>query len=363
MLKTYILLAHEAEHPYVNSKVPDNVAVRIIGIGEECTSGTLKVIKEINEAGEEVRVLLLGTCGSFTRLPGFVVYDSILGPRRYLRDRCSHRLITVDRLISEEDKEDHELNSVDGFDMESSLVKDLFEFMNSPFVEDFSVIKVVSDPGCASLEEWARSVDNIRRVLREEADHYISLDGGAISEVVKIFQDFPMRGVKFVDLFPSFSKDNLYRFHRWLSYKSVRFDLVCPESRGMLLGSSFVSSSFNKLKRIMVPARKRNKLPGSTVVATFLKEYGFDALEISKDHLNVTHKDHSKRSVVILDDILASGGTAEGLFNVLEGLILPDGSFVEVEGFYFFAELPDLGGAKRLEKFGVPVESFVKIKL
>lgn len=363
MLKTCILLAHEAEHPYVNSKVPDNVEIRIIGIGKECVSGTLKVIKEINEAGEEVRVLLLGTCGSFTRLPGFVVYDSIMGPRRYFRHKCEHHLVTVDRLISEKDIEDSKLNNVDGFDMESSFVRDCFEYANSPFVEDFSIIKVVSDPGSDSFEEWARSVDNIRRVLREEADRYISLDGGSISEAVKIFQDFPMRGVKFVDLFPSFSRDNLYRFHRWLSYRSVRFDLVCPESRGMLLGSSFVSSSFNKYNRIMVPARKRNKLPGPTVVATFLKEYGFDALEISKDHLNATHKDHNKHSVVILDDLLASGGTAEGLFNVLEGLILSDGSFVEVEGFYFFAELPDLGGAKRLERFGVPVESFVKIKL
>lgn len=122
------------------------------------------------------------------------------------------------------------------------------------------------------------------------------------------------------------------------------FDLIIgPESRGFIFGAPLAYT----LKKGFVPIRKKGKLPYKTISVEYQLEYGTDILQMHEDAVKPGQK------VVIIDDLLATGGTTESNIKLVEKL----GGVVV--GLLFFIELGFLDGRKRLE--GYKVESLIKL--
>jgi adenine phosphoribosyltransferase len=115
------------------------------------------------------------------------------------------------------------------------------------------------------------------------------------------------------------------------------------EARGFIFGAGVAI----EMGVGFVPIRKRGKLPGATIGQNYTLEYGVDTIEIHADVLSSVHK------VLLIDDLIATGGTALAAV----GLLRRTGAVVEHAGFVI--DLFDLGGADRLRELGVRIESLV----
>ncbi|WP_439491966.1 adenine phosphoribosyltransferase [Bosea sp. (in: a-proteobacteria)] len=115
------------------------------------------------------------------------------------------------------------------------------------------------------------------------------------------------------------------------------------EARGFILGGAVA----HQLSAGFVPVRKKGKLPHETVSVTYDLEYGTDEIEVHKDAVSPGER------VLLVDDLIATGGTAEGAVNLLSRL------GAEVVAACFIVDLPDLGGADRIRRLGVPVRTLV----
>ena len=117
--------------------------------------------------------------------------------------------------------------------------------------------------------------------------------------------------------------------------KDINFDKVVGiESRGFI----FASTVAYKLSKPLILIRKKNKLPAATYSEDFELEYGKSTIEIHKDSIEKNEK------TIIIDDLIATGGTAEASAKLIEK------SEGKVAGFVFVINLFDLGGTKLLEK-------------
>lgn len=120
-------------------------------------------------------------------------------------------------------------------------------------------------------------------------------------------------------------------------YRNTDFDIIVGiEARGFILGGALAYS----LGKGFVPVRKKGKLPAETVGVTYDLEYGTDTIEMHKDAILKGQK------VLIIDDLLATGGTALAAAKLVEKL---GGKVVEIA---FIVDLPDVGGGKKLTKAG-----------
>ena len=120
-------------------------------------------------------------------------------------------------------------------------------------------------------------------------------------------------------------------------YKSIRIDKVAGiESRGFIVGSPVAY----ELGTGFVPIRKRGKLPVETVGRDYQLEYGVDRIEMHVDAIQKGER------VLLVDDLIATGGTAEAAVKLIEDM---GGIVVEC---CFVIDLPDIGGRARLEKHG-----------
>ncbi len=120
-------------------------------------------------------------------------------------------------------------------------------------------------------------------------------------------------------------------------YKSIRIDKVAGiESRGFIVGSPVAY----ELGTGFVPIRKRGKLPAETVGRDYQLEYGVDRIEMHVDAIQKGER------VLLVDDLIATGGTAEAAVKLIEDM---GGIVVEC---CFVIDLPDIGGRARLEKHG-----------
>lgn len=125
-------------------------------------------------------------------------------------------------------------------------------------------------------------------------------------------------------------------------YSGIKIDKVAAiESRGFILGAPLAYM----LGVGFVPIRKKGKLPGETVGQEYELEYGTDVIEIHKDAISTGDK------VLLVDDLIATGGTAEAAINLVKIL---GGEIIES---CFIVDLPDLGGRKRLEQLNQKVFS------
>ncbi len=167
-----------------------------------------------------------------------------------------------------------------------------------------------------------------------------------IEEYVRCIPDFPEKGIMFRDVTSVLQDaDGLHLAVDLMQdkIKDLDFDLVLgPESRGFIFG---VPIAYN-LHKPFIPVRKKGKLPLETVSMEYELEYGTAAIEIHKDAIKPGQK------VVIVDDLIATGGTIEAIVKLVEIL----GG--EVVGIVFLMELEGLKGREKLE--GYNVESVIK---
>ena len=115
------------------------------------------------------------------------------------------------------------------------------------------------------------------------------------------------------------------------------------EARGFILGGAVahqVSAGF-------VPIRKKGKLPHTTVRIAYSLEYGIDEMEMHEDAVSKGER------VILVDDLIATGGTAEGAVKLLRQM------GAEVLAACFIIDLPELGGADKLRKLDVPVRTLI----
>ncbi|MGK2932326.1 MAG: adenine phosphoribosyltransferase [Solirubrobacterales bacterium] len=164
--------------------------------------------------------------------------------------------------------------------------------------------------------------------------------------LIRDVPDFPVDGILFRDitpllLDPAASREVTDRLAGFAESLEVDF-VVAAEARGFIFGGSLAQ----KLNAGFIPARKPGRLPSGTVSAEYELEYGLDELHIHADSLAEGAR------VLIHDDLIATGGTAEATIKVVEKL----GG--QVVGCAFLAELTALGGRNRLA--GRQVHSLVK---
>lgn len=160
-----------------------------------------------------------------------------------------------------------------------------------------------------------------------------------IEEYVKSIPDFPERGIIFRDVTSVLQDaEGLHLAVDLMQGKleGIDFDIVVgPESRGFIFG---VPIAYN-LKKAFIPVRKKGKLPRETVSIEYELEYGTASIEMHKDSIKPGQK------VVIIDDLMATGGTTEAMIKLIEGL---GGEVVKV---VFLMELAGLHGRDRFSDY------------
>ena len=162
-----------------------------------------------------------------------------------------------------------------------------------------------------------------------------------LEEYVKSIPDFPEKGIIFRDVTSVLQDaDGLHMAIDQMQEKleGVDFDVVLgPESRGFIFG---VPIAYN-MHKAFVPVRKKGKLPRATISQTYDLEYGTATIEIHKDAIKPGQK------VVIIDDLIATGGTTEAIIKMVEEL----GG--EVVRCVFLMELAGLKGRERLNGYDI----------
>jgi len=162
-----------------------------------------------------------------------------------------------------------------------------------------------------------------------------------IKSKIRHIQDFPKPGIDFLDITPLLlEKDTFKYIIEKLSeeLKDLDFDIIaCSEARGFIFGAP-VAYALNKG---FVPIRKKDKLPGDKISVKYDLEYGFDILEMHSDAIKPGQK------VVIVDDILATGGTLAANVKLIEKL---GGEVVKI---LFLIELGFLNGREKLQGYDV----------
>lgn len=167
-----------------------------------------------------------------------------------------------------------------------------------------------------------------------------------LKEKIRVIEDFPKQGISFKDITTVLQDGDAlkYTVNKMMELnKDKKIDLIVgPEARGFLLATPMAYS----LGIGFVPVRKPGKLPADTIRYEYELEYGSDALEIHKDAIKPGQK------VLIVDDLLATGGTISAVAKLVEQL----GG--EVVGLSFIIELTGLKGRGKLE--GYEVNSIVQ---
>jgi len=168
-----------------------------------------------------------------------------------------------------------------------------------------------------------------------------------IRESIRTIPDYPKPGVMFRDITTLLG--NARVFHRVVEelarpWRHERVAHVAGiEARGFILGGAIA----HELRAGFVPIRKKGKLPHSTVRVAYSLEYGLDEMEMHRDAVAPGER------IVLVDDLLATGGTAEGAVKLLRSL------GASILAACFIIDLPDLGGSSRLQALEVPVRTLV----
>jgi adenine phosphoribosyltransferase len=167
-----------------------------------------------------------------------------------------------------------------------------------------------------------------------------------LKDYIRDVPGFPKPGILFRDITPLLAdKRALKETINLLSskFKNKKIEVVvAAEARGFILGGAVA----HKLNAGFAPVRKKGKLPWETYSADYSLEYGVDSLEIHKDAFKPGAR------VLILDDLLATGGTVKAIIDLVKQL----GG--EVIGICFLIELTELNGRQKLK--GYPVYSLIK---
>jgi adenine phosphoribosyltransferase len=168
-----------------------------------------------------------------------------------------------------------------------------------------------------------------------------------LEAVIRTIPDYPRAGIIFRDITTLLGDARAFRrsvdelIHPWAGSKIDKVAGI--EARGFIIGGAVA----HQLSAGFVPIRKRGKLPHETVRIAYSLEYGLDEMEMHRDAIKPGEK------VILVDDLIATGGTAEAAAKLLKEM------GADVVAAVFVIDLPDLGGKKRLEALNVPVRTLV----
>jgi adenine phosphoribosyltransferase len=167
---------------------------------------------------------------------------------------------------------------------------------------------------------------------------------------VRTIPDYPKPGILFRDITTLLGDARAFRravdelVQPWAGNKIDKVAGI--EARGFIIGGAVahqVSAGF-------VPIRKRGKLPHTTVRIAYSLEYGIDEMEMHADAI------HPGERVILVDDLIATGGTAEGAVKLMRQI------GANVVAACFIIDLPDLGGAEKLRAMDVPVRTLMSFE-
>ena len=166
-----------------------------------------------------------------------------------------------------------------------------------------------------------------------------------VQDYIRTIPDFPHDGIMFRDVTTLFADPRGLRLaidQMLHPYAGVDVDKVIGlEARGFILAGAIA----HQLGKGFIPIRKQGKLPGQTISQAYTLEYGTAVMEIHEDSIEPGEK------VLVVDDLLATGGTAQAGLKLLEKL------GAEILGCSFVIDLPDLGGRKLLESMDIRVHT------
>ena len=169
-----------------------------------------------------------------------------------------------------------------------------------------------------------------------------------LKEFIRSIPNYPKKGILFRDITTLIKDENAFAnsIDQIIECsKKFKIDKIAAiESRGFV----FASAVSYLLKKPFILLRKKNKLPAETHSVDFELEYGTATIEVHKDSID------KNDSVLIIDDLIATGGTAEAAAKLIEM------SEASVAGFIFVINLFDLGGCEKLIKKGYGVENLVE---
>ena len=171
-----------------------------------------------------------------------------------------------------------------------------------------------------------------------------------LNDSIRSIENYPKEGIVFRDISTLLGDPRAFRrsvdelVH---PFAGLRIDKVAGiEARGFILGGAVA----HQLSSGFVPIRKKGKLPHDTVRIAYSLEYGIDEMEMHRDAIATGEK------VVLIDDLIATGGTAEAAVKLLQQI----GAVVVAACFVI--DLPDLGGRKKIEALGVPVRTLIEFE-
>ena len=164
---------------------------------------------------------------------------------------------------------------------------------------------------------------------------------------VRTIVDYPKPGIMFRDITTLLADARAFRravdelVNPWAGNKIDK--VAGMEARGFIIGGAVA----HQLSAGFVPIRKKGKLPHTTVRIAYSLEYGIDEMEMHVDAIQPGER------VILVDDLIATGGTAEGAVKLLRQL------GAQVLAACFIIDLPELGGADKLRKLDVPVRTLI----
>jgi adenine phosphoribosyltransferase len=169
-----------------------------------------------------------------------------------------------------------------------------------------------------------------------------------LAKTIRTIPDYPKPGILFRDITTLLGDARAFRraidelVQPWAGTKIDKVAGI--EARGFILGGAIA----HQLSAGFVPIRKKGKLPHTKVTIAYSLEYGLDEMEMHADAVTPGEK------VILVDDLIATGGTAEGAVKLLQQI------GADVIAACFVIDLPDLGGAKKIRALGTPVRTLLE---
>ena len=168
-----------------------------------------------------------------------------------------------------------------------------------------------------------------------------------LKAAIRTIPDYPKKGIMFRDITTLLGNARAFRrsvdelVQPWAGQKIDKIAGI--EARGFIIGGAVA----HQLSAGFIPIRKKGKLPYKSVSIAYSLEYGLDEMEMHDDAVEKGER------VILVDDLIATGGTAEGATKLLRQM------GAEVVAACFMVDLPDLGGADKLRNMGVTVRTLM----
>ena len=170
-----------------------------------------------------------------------------------------------------------------------------------------------------------------------------------MKDYVRTILDYPVKGIKFRDITTLLQNAGHFKQvidEMTIPWKNKKIDAVLSiESRGFIMAGAI---AYN-IGAAFIPLRKPDKLPGETYKVSYTLEYGSTEMHIHKDALD------NHVNLLIIDDLLATGGTALAALELIEKF-----ENKNIIGSGFIINLPDLGGEKKLKNKGIKIHSLME---